>query len=681
MSLPVSDHIERGEAALASRQFEQAKLNFEAVLRQQPTHPRAHHMLAVIADLQHQYSKAEQHYHAALQADVGNAAIIGDLGYSYLRQERYDLAEQYLTQARALDPSHINATRNLALLHSRRGNYHGARQALEQILPAPEVERTLSQLFPAGYEPPANPNQHPQLADGPAGDAPAADPTLDLKARMDAAARQSILERQQREQARSLAEQQRRMQAMALQQQAEMRSRHPSAATGAAAPGRPPAADPEYRRVAAELAAINRQGSGRGPTGSPRERVVGHPESPYYPQPQPTVVQPTPQEISPAVGARQSPSPILQPVTPVDHQQAAPRERAWPPSTWPPKSAAGEAAVDGHHVPGGDPTSVSPQRPRSGVIHLMNRPTTAAEHDATESTSQYSRRANAPRSIEPVELPHTGDASYSRGPGNSRVVTWPRSEPVSLPQVSPQTIQSPPTDLFAEPEEEPLQPDPAEEAAEIGLDLGGQHPFPVPRLTPVGSPGTGSVLSGRQFPQPERDLPGMPVVPQVEPRAFETPADPLNSYSQNLAEHDQRRNRAVEQSYGQTPANHIESPARHIPAPMNNVPVYPYRSGEYSSPPVNHQTGTPWPSRPAEVPGINIQPEQQHTAAPPSYSSNEQGPAGGFVVPPRYNAAPANTAVPSVSASPAPPEFSHRNSPAPGYAGPMIVPGSPRSAR
>ncbi|MFO1096182.1 MAG: tetratricopeptide repeat protein [Planctomycetaceae bacterium] len=115
-SLPIAELLERAEQARQAARWPEVQRYSEAIIQQQPAHPRAHHLLAVIADLEGRFGDAEHHYNAALQSDPQNAVIIGDLGYSYLLQGRLALAEQYLLRARAIDPGNANVSKNLAVL-------------------------------------------------------------------------------------------------------------------------------------------------------------------------------------------------------------------------------------------------------------------------------------------------------------------------------------------------------------------------------------------------------------------------------------------------------------------------------------------------------------------------------------------------------------------------------------
>lgn len=159
--LPVSELLARAELARKQQQLPEARRHLEAILLQHPAHPGAHHQLAVISDLEGRFGDAEHHYKMALHADGHNALITGDLGYSYMLQGRLPLAEQFLLQARRLDPADGYSARNLAQLYSRRGDLESARRVLADVHSPAEVEQQLAQLFPGvslqhTHQPPLN---------------------------------------------------------------------------------------------------------------------------------------------------------------------------------------------------------------------------------------------------------------------------------------------------------------------------------------------------------------------------------------------------------------------------------------------------------------------------------------------------------------------------------------------
>jgi hypothetical protein len=220
-------------------------------------------------------------------------------------------------------------------------------------------------------------------------------------------------------------------------------------------------------------------------------------------------------------------------------------------------------------------------------------------------------------------------------------------------------------------------------AAAMGLNAGSNQPYPLVERT---SPGTSSLV-GTQYPAPERQLPGMstpaslsagPNVNMSTPQAtgaaeamelpyieFGAPPVPptenMQHYVDERARYDQQFNAQAEQSYGQSPSNYIPSPSSATPAPVYEVPAYRPQAGT-SSPPVNPETGTPWPGRPAQTAYSGVAGSTQIPTAPPS--------SNGIIVPPPYSATQ------RVTAPAAPTEAYPYRPPADTYQGPVIRPGT-----
>lgn len=154
-NLPVPDLLARAEQAIRAQQFVVARDFLQSILVRQPKHPRAHHLLAVIADLEGRFGDAERHYFAALEGDPNNAQIVGDLGYSYYLQSRLQESERYLQRALEIDPHYVGAAKNLAQLYYDRQEVAHAEMLLRATLPAAEAEAALNQLGrqPHGEDP------------------------------------------------------------------------------------------------------------------------------------------------------------------------------------------------------------------------------------------------------------------------------------------------------------------------------------------------------------------------------------------------------------------------------------------------------------------------------------------------------------------------------------------------
>jgi Flp pilus assembly protein TadD len=145
---PVAELLARAEQAIRAEQLVVARSQLQSVLAQQPDQPRAHHLLAVIADQDGRFPEAEQHYFMALAQDPQDSKIVGDLGYSYYLQSRYTESEQYLQRALELDSRNFTAARNLAQLYSDRDEFSRAEHLLRSTLPPSDAETALQQLRP-----------------------------------------------------------------------------------------------------------------------------------------------------------------------------------------------------------------------------------------------------------------------------------------------------------------------------------------------------------------------------------------------------------------------------------------------------------------------------------------------------------------------------------------------------
>ncbi|MEZ6124311.1 MAG: tetratricopeptide repeat protein [Planctomycetaceae bacterium] len=124
----------------------QARALFTEALNIDPSHAAANHGLAIVADLQEDWATAEAHYKAALKARPQDANLLNDLGYSYLLQNRFHEATQYLNQALQISPQHERVHTNLALLALKRGDRAGALNRLQALYSPADAQSTLSRL-------------------------------------------------------------------------------------------------------------------------------------------------------------------------------------------------------------------------------------------------------------------------------------------------------------------------------------------------------------------------------------------------------------------------------------------------------------------------------------------------------------------------------------------------------
>lgn len=144
--------VRAGQAAIRDgrqgqpAKLQEATLHFQQVLQEDPQNASAHHGLAIVADLQHNWPAAEHHYKLALQQRSHDPSLLNDLGYSYILQNRFHEASKYLTQAIQIAPQHELAHINLALLSLKRGDRSGAEARLATIYTSSEINRTIARL-------------------------------------------------------------------------------------------------------------------------------------------------------------------------------------------------------------------------------------------------------------------------------------------------------------------------------------------------------------------------------------------------------------------------------------------------------------------------------------------------------------------------------------------------------
>lgn len=149
----LEDDLETGQREENAGRFPEAKLAYERVIGREPSHPRANHRLAVIADRMGQFAAADWHYKKALQfTPLENRSelshLYGDVGYSYLLREQYENSERALTEALRHDNQNQIALRNFGLLHGRRGSYDQAFQAFIAAEGEAAARSRMNLLFP-----------------------------------------------------------------------------------------------------------------------------------------------------------------------------------------------------------------------------------------------------------------------------------------------------------------------------------------------------------------------------------------------------------------------------------------------------------------------------------------------------------------------------------------------------
>lgn len=142
--------VQRGQQEIVSwyqdhddRHITAAKTAFRNAMKLQPKkNVDALHGLAVVADLERNFAVAEQHYQLALAQSPGDSNLLGNLGYSYLLQNRLEESERYLLRATQIDASNVDATKHLGEVYARMGQPGNAQAVLSRVMD-PEAAKRL----------------------------------------------------------------------------------------------------------------------------------------------------------------------------------------------------------------------------------------------------------------------------------------------------------------------------------------------------------------------------------------------------------------------------------------------------------------------------------------------------------------------------------------------------------
>jgi Tfp pilus assembly protein PilF len=136
-----------------ARSFDQAGHAAEAIERYEyarrvdPRHADVAWRLAVLYDRQGQDDRAQAEYQAALQAHLGNAALLNDVGYFHYQRGRWAEAEKWLRRAVDKDPDFARAWVNLGLALGQQGRAADSHAAFARVLTPAEAHANVGVLL------------------------------------------------------------------------------------------------------------------------------------------------------------------------------------------------------------------------------------------------------------------------------------------------------------------------------------------------------------------------------------------------------------------------------------------------------------------------------------------------------------------------------------------------------
>ena len=138
--------LQAQENARPEAMLSEARHSFREALKINPQRAEAFHGLAIVSDLSRDWELADISYKRALEIRPNDANLLNDQGFSYLLQNRYHEATQYLNRALEVSPGHEKAHVNLAILNIRRGHQEAALVHLENVYPEGLARNALTTL-------------------------------------------------------------------------------------------------------------------------------------------------------------------------------------------------------------------------------------------------------------------------------------------------------------------------------------------------------------------------------------------------------------------------------------------------------------------------------------------------------------------------------------------------------
>lgn len=137
--LTARTHLAAARLAESRGDVRQSILQYQEVLRIDPTADEALYRLGVILTEQKRYDEARSIWHRYILATNGAATAYANLGFCLQVQERFAEAEQVYRQGLARDPTNEDCRVNIGLLYARQGKYGPAAREWQGVLKQTEV--------------------------------------------------------------------------------------------------------------------------------------------------------------------------------------------------------------------------------------------------------------------------------------------------------------------------------------------------------------------------------------------------------------------------------------------------------------------------------------------------------------------------------------------------------------
>ena len=126
------------------KKFIQARKMYLSILDDDPRNANAYHRLGVVLTRMGKQDEAIPYYQRAIELNPMSSEILSDFGYALFLNDDFEIAEEALQQALAIDPTHKRSIGNLAMVRGHQGYFKDCLSLFREIVPEAEAYANLA---------------------------------------------------------------------------------------------------------------------------------------------------------------------------------------------------------------------------------------------------------------------------------------------------------------------------------------------------------------------------------------------------------------------------------------------------------------------------------------------------------------------------------------------------------
>ncbi|MCH7987917.1 MAG: tetratricopeptide repeat protein [Planctomycetes bacterium] len=126
------------------KKFIQARKMYLSILDDDPRNANAYHRLGVVLTRMGKQDEAIPYYQRAVELNPMSSEILSDFGYALFLNDDFEIAEEALQQALAIDPTHKRSIGNLAMVRGHQGYFKDCLSLFREIVPEAEAYANLA---------------------------------------------------------------------------------------------------------------------------------------------------------------------------------------------------------------------------------------------------------------------------------------------------------------------------------------------------------------------------------------------------------------------------------------------------------------------------------------------------------------------------------------------------------